>query len=316
VIQWFAGNFPATVAAATEVLALNPAGLGRRRAFAMPFAAAAAAEMGSLAQAQRFLDQAKATYEDRPWAFFGDYGSWAEAVLLSHEGKVAESLDTLSGAVQRVVKMGAWPSAALLLHELAETAAAAGDTERAAVAATQLEEAAGSIGRPLYRGLAAAARGWAELAGGDTKAAAQSARDAVALLSSGGTKALLGRSLDLLGRSLATTERVEAVEALGGAAALFAECGAGGRQDRAVHAMRELGSSGRRAAASARGAASLTAREREVVQLAVKGHTSREIAEALFIGQRTVETHLSNAYAKLGVDSRAQLIRRASDFGF
>jgi DNA-binding CsgD family transcriptional regulator len=49
--------------------------------------------------------------------------------------------------------------------------------------------------------------------------------------------------------------------------------------------------------------------------MAVQGRTSREIAEALFIGQRTVETHLSNAYAKLGVDSRAQLIRRASELG-
>jgi DNA-binding CsgD family transcriptional regulator len=271
--------------------------------------------MGSLAEAQRYLDRAKTTYENKAWSFFGDYGSWAEAVLLTCEGKLADAVEVLSGTVRRVVEMGAWPSAALLLYELAETAASAGEGRRAFEAAAQLEEAAETIGRPLYRGLAAAAKGWAELAEGDEKAAAQSAREAVALLRPGGTKALLGRACDLLGRSLVGSKRIEAVEAFGNAVALFAECGAGRRRERAVQAMRELGSSGRRAAASVRGAGSLTHREREVVQMAVQGHTSREIAEVLFIGQRTVETHLSNAYAKLGVDSRAQLIRRASELG-
>lgn len=315
VVQWFAGDFPATVRAAAEVVSFNPGGLGRRRGFAMPFAAVAAAEMGLLAEAQRYLDRAKTTYENKTWSFFGDYGSWAEAVLLSCEGKLSEAVEVLSEAVRRVADMRALPSASLLLYELAETAGVAGEGARAGEAACQLEEAAEIIGRPLYRGLAAAAKGWAELADGDEKSAAESARDAVSLLAPGGTRALLARSYDLLGRALVTAERVEAVEAFGNAVSLFAECGATRRRERAVQAMRELGSSGRRAAASVRGAGSLTHREREVVQMAAQGHTSRGIAEALFIGQRTVETHLSNAYAKLGVDSRAQLIRRASELG-
>jgi DNA-binding CsgD family transcriptional regulator len=35
----------------------------------------------------------------------------------------------------------------------------------------------------------------------------------------------------------------------------------------------------------------------------------------LFIGERTVETHLANAYTKLGVASKLDLVRRASELG-
>lgn len=52
----------------------------------------------------------------------------------------------------------------------------------------------------------------------------------------------------------------------------------------------------------------LTRREREVVELAADGLTAREIAAALFIGERTVETHLANSYAKLGISSKRELI--------
>jgi DNA-binding CsgD family transcriptional regulator len=53
----------------------------------------------------------------------------------------------------------------------------------------------------------------------------------------------------------------------------------------------------------------LTRREREVVVLAVQGFTAREIGTRLFIGERTVETHLGNAYGKLGVRSKLELVR-------
>jgi DNA-binding CsgD family transcriptional regulator len=57
---------------------------------------------------------------------------------------------------------------------------------------------------------------------------------------------------------------------------------------------------------------SLTPRERQVVQLAAAGLTAREIGARLFIGDRTVETHLANSYAKLGVGSKRELMRRLS----
>jgi DNA-binding CsgD family transcriptional regulator len=54
----------------------------------------------------------------------------------------------------------------------------------------------------------------------------------------------------------------------------------------------------------------LTAAERRVATLVAEGQTNREVAAALFLGERTVETHLSHVYAKLGVRSRAELARR------
>ena len=47
----------------------------------------------------------------------------------------------------------------------------------------------------------------------------------------------------------------------------------------------------------------LTAREKEVVVLAAKGKTNKEIAEVLGIGAETVKMHKANAYGKLNVQS-------------
>jgi DNA-binding CsgD family transcriptional regulator/tetratricopeptide (TPR) repeat protein len=56
-----------------------------------------------------------------------------------------------------------------------------------------------------------------------------------------------------------------------------------------------------------RAAGGLTRREREVAALIAHGLTNREIAAHLSIGERTVETHVSNALLKLGFATRAQL---------
>ena len=45
------------------------------------------------------------------------------------------------------------------------------------------------------------------------------------------------------------------------------------------------------------------------------GHSNREIAEALVLGERTIETHVSNALNKLGLSSRRELARWAADHG-
>jgi DNA-binding CsgD family transcriptional regulator len=91
---------------------------------------------------------------------------------------------------------------------------------------------------------------------------------------------------------------------------VFDACGAVVRRRWVAEDMRRLGARGRRAAARAvAGPAALTKREREVARLAIEGRTAKEIAAALFIGERTVETHLAGAYAKLGVSSRVELVR-------
>ena len=55
----------------------------------------------------------------------------------------------------------------------------------------------------------------------------------------------------------------------------------------------------------------LSPREVEILQLLVAGRSNTEIAEALFISRRTVTTHVSHLYAKLGVASRAEAIAHA-----
>jgi DNA-binding CsgD family transcriptional regulator len=54
----------------------------------------------------------------------------------------------------------------------------------------------------------------------------------------------------------------------------------------------------------------LTSAERRVAALVAEGRTNREVAAALFLGERTVASHLTHIYAKLGVRSRTELARR------
>ncbi len=62
----------------------------------------------------------------------------------------------------------------------------------------------------------------------------------------------------------------------------------------------------------ASGWASLTPTERDVVRLVTDGLGNREIATRLFVSPRTVQTHLTHVYAKLGLTSRAQLVQEAA----
>lgn len=57
----------------------------------------------------------------------------------------------------------------------------------------------------------------------------------------------------------------------------------------------------------------LTAREREVLELIIKGFTSREIAETLGLSPRTVESHRAHIVAKVGTNSLVELARILSD---
>jgi len=60
------------------------------------------------------------------------------------------------------------------------------------------------------------------------------------------------------------------------------------------------------------GWAALTDAELPVVGLAAEGRANAEIAAALFLSRYTVETHLKHAFAKLGVESRAELAALAA----
>ena len=59
----------------------------------------------------------------------------------------------------------------------------------------------------------------------------------------------------------------------------------------------------------------LTPREQEVCRLLAYGFTNAEVAERLFISDRTVETHRTNIMGKLDLKNRAELVRFAIDNG-
>jgi DNA-binding NarL/FixJ family response regulator len=82
----------------------------------------------------------------------------------------------------------------------------------------------------------------------------------------------------------------------------------------AARARRELIVAGGRPRRDAtRGRDALTSGELRVAQLAAAGHTNRQIAQALFVTQRTVENHLTSTYAKLGIGSRGALAAALAD---
>ena len=137
--------------------------------------------------------------------------------------------------------------------------------------------------------------------------AAAAAREAAA-----GAPFLAARALLAEGRAQAAAgERQAALATLIAAQSELDGFGAMRRRDEAVRELRQLG---HRIPRSARGADGdpLTAREREIADLVAAGHTNREIAEQLVLSTRTIEAHLRNIYAKLGVRSRVELARRAA----
>ena len=60
------------------------------------------------------------------------------------------------------------------------------------------------------------------------------------------------------------------------------------------------------------GWASLTPSERDVVRLVSEGLANKDIAPRLFVSRRTVQTHLTHVYTKLGLTSRVQLAQEAA----
>ena len=59
----------------------------------------------------------------------------------------------------------------------------------------------------------------------------------------------------------------------------------------------------------------LTKRELEILSLIVEGHSSKHVADMLFVSKRTVDFHLDNIYEKLQVTNRMQAMQRASRLG-
>jgi DNA-binding CsgD family transcriptional regulator len=101
--------------------------------------------------------------------------------------------------------------------------------------------------------------------------------------------------------------RVDARTQLQAALALFDELGAGTWAD---HARRELKASGAKLRPRDQSShEALTPRELHVALAVASGRTNREVGATLFISPKTVELHLSRVFRKLGLRTRAELIR-------
>jgi DNA-binding CsgD family transcriptional regulator len=145
-------------------------------------------------------------------------------------------------------------------------------------------------------------RGLVEAALGNVAAAAVLFEEAAARHEAAGDS--FGRARALLALGVVTRRRRQkraAREAIEAALAAFEELGAATWVERSRS---ELGRFGGRTREE-----DLTAAERRVAALVAEGRTNREVAAGLFLGERTVETHLTHVYAKLGIRSRAELAR-------
>ena len=131
------------------------------------------------------------------------------------------------------------------------------------------------------------------------------------------------RSFVLSGAGRSAAPYAEAVAIADGAGTLLLAAEAAARHAEALvregdaRAARRITAAARQRAAVCQGAATpllsvstvvvVSAREREIGQLAVQGLTATEIAGRLVLSPRTVENHLQRLYGKLGVSSRAEL---------
>jgi DNA-binding NarL/FixJ family response regulator len=138
------------------------------------------------------------------------------------------------------------------------------------------------------------------------KAGIELLREAVEVLAGSEARLEHARALVDLGAALRrANQRTEARELLREGVDLARSVGALGLAGRANDEIAATGARPRKVLQT--GLDALTASERRVAQLAADGMSNKEIAQTLFVTIKTVEVHLSHAYRKLEIGSRAQL---------
>jgi DNA-binding CsgD family transcriptional regulator/tetratricopeptide (TPR) repeat protein len=289
---------------AREALAAGEAwgASARPAAHAAAFLADALMEQGKLDDAAAALARA-GSGASLPHSTRGLYLHDSAARLRILRGDLAGGVAELLDAGRRFESVGsrnpafiAWRSpAALALQQL-------GDQDEARRLAAEELELARAWGAP--RTLGAALRAAGLVAGGERGRALL--EEAVGVLAGSPAKLEHAKARTELGAALRRgNRRSEAREQLRQAVELATICGAASLAERAERELLATGARPRRVAL--RGVASLTPSERRVAELAAEGPTNREIAQTLFVTQRTVEVHLTSIYRKLAISSRSQL---------
>jgi DNA-binding CsgD family transcriptional regulator len=258
---------------------------------------------GNLDQALALADEHLPEGDDQPLAAAfvgacvrGKVSFWrgdAQAAIpyLERAGRCADQLDwTEPGCRSRLDVL------------LAEAYLSGGRLAEARAIAARLGRAGARLGRPALTGDAARIDALAAAVDGDLAAAVIAARAAVAAHESSPLRAEVIRSLLVLGQvERRRKARGESRAALRRAASLAAELG--------HRPLLELIERELPRVTAARPDGDLTAAEQRVADQIAGGATSREAAAALFVSVRTVETHVSAIYRKLGIRTRPELRR-------
>lgn len=248
-------------------------------------------------------DEAEAAYREASGQGWEPQPGLALLRLSQGRGEAAEA------AIRRVTSETAEAGRrAALLPAYVEIMAAAGDLGAAENACEELGSIASAEEEPgALSAMAAQSRGLIELDGGRPQAALGSLRRAGEIWRRFDAPYESARVRELLGlacRSLGDED--SAGLELEGAREIFARLGA------SVDLARVEALSSGEATVPAHG---LTKRELEVLRRLSAGATNRQIADALVLSVRTVDRHVSNIYAKLGVSSRAAATGYAHEHG-
>jgi len=266
-----------------------------------------AAGCGRVEEARRFSDEAVAEAEaiGYEWDWLESMRARGMTALLAGEPRLAvESLGAVWDHTTRegVDEPGVFPVAPDLVEALVEL----GEREQASAVVSRLQMLSEQLHHPWGLVTSRRCRGLIGLATSsyDEEAAAELAA-AAADYCELGLRFDSARSLLSLGRAQRRLKKWGAARrSLELAGRALDEIGSTGwaelsRAELARISARRPGRTGE-----------LTPTERRVVELAADGRSNKEIAQALYVTVNTVEGHLSHAYAKLGVHSRAQLARR------
>ncbi len=234
------------------------------------------------------------------------YASWYHGVLglLEHwGGNPAQAVDHFASAMRARESLGfREPAVPLYRADYVEALLELGRFEEALAVLDPWEIDAERLGREWARAEVIRCRGLVAAARGDVGEARRLLEEAVEMHEAVGDPFARNRALLALGALLRRAlKRGAARDALERSLAGFETLGARRWVEKASA---ELGSVGGRTRE-----AGLTSAELRVAELVARGRTNREVAAMLFLSERTVESHLTHAYAKLGVRSRTELAR-------